>query len=128
MDSTQDRSLAPDDTLSRSTTMSPGPHYTSSDGPLPEMGDTSPTTTLSQDSVELQKTTETDDEPTDSPCDSIPAESIQTSRPRHGVGTDKLGYNNNDHADRSSTSEHAMEEDYDIPSMGYGFPSKRVCA
>lgn len=127
MDSPEDRVLAPDDTSSRSTTTSPGPHFASSDGPLPDLGDTSPTTTHSQDSVGSQKATETDDEPTDSPCDPIPAESIQTLSPRHGVGTNvPSGYNNN-HTDKSPTVEHGTEEHYDMPSMGFDFPSRRVC-
>lgn len=126
-DSPEDRGLAPDDNSSRSTTTSPGPHFASSDGPLPDLGDTSPSTTHSQESVDSQKMTETDDEPTDSPCDSIPADSIETSRPRHGVGTDVLSNYSNIHTDTHSEIEHGMEEEYDLPSMGYVFPSQRVC-
>lgn len=125
-DSPEDRGLAPDDTSSRSTTTSPGPHFASSDGPLPDLGDTSPSTTHSQESVDSQKMTETDDEPTDSPCDSIPADSIETSRPRHGVGTDVLSDYSNIHTDTHSEIEHGMEEEYDLPSMGYVFPSQRI--
>ncbi|KUI61737.1 hypothetical protein VP1G_08895 [Cytospora mali] len=126
-DSPEGRGVFTDDASSRSTTASPGPHFASSDGPLPDLGDTSPSTTHSHDSIDSHKMTETDDEPVDSLCDSITAESIQSSRSRYGVGTDlPSSYNTRTH--RSSEFEHETEEDYDMPSMGNGFPSTRIIA
>ncbi|KAK7698901.1 hypothetical protein SLS64_012112 [Diaporthe eres] len=68
---------------------------------------------------------ETDDERTDSPYDVTSSDSLHISRPRHGVGT---GTSSRPDIDMHNSTDlnHGMEEEYALPSMGYGFPSKRV--
>jgi hypothetical protein len=72
---------------------------------------------------------ETDDERTDSPCDVTSSESLHDSRPRRGVGTGtgtgtSSGLDIDVHT--STDLSHGTQEEYALPSMGYGFPSKRV--
>lgn len=125
-DPAEGRGTPTEESLSRSTTTSPGPHLARSDGPLTDLEATTPLTVQSQESVDSQKLSEIDEEPADAPCEAIPAKSVQTSRPRHGVGTEELP-NYNIHTATSTELRHGTEEDYAMPSMGYSFPSRRVC-
>lgn len=107
---------------SPSSTRSPlGSQSLSSDGPSIDMAATSPSTADTQGRTDQHPMAETDDERTDSPCDVTSSESLQISRPRHGVGT---GTDIDMHA--HTDLNHGTEEEYALPSMGYGFPSKRV--
>ncbi|CAN8101711.1 unnamed protein product [Discula destructiva] len=65
---------------------------------------------------------------THSPYGSSPIEPIQTSRPQQGLGTAVLGEKNGSAAAQIDTeNEYAVEEeDYSLPSMGVGFPSRRM--
>lgn len=63
-----------------------------------------------------------------SPYSSSPIEPIQTSRPRQGVGTTTSSHLSVEEsaASQDPGSEYAMEEDYGLPSMGYGVSNRRV--
>lgn len=111
---------------SPSSTRSPlGPQSLSSDGPATDMAATSPSTADTQGRTDQHPMAETDDERTDSPCDVTSSDSLHISRPRHGVGT---GTSSGPDVDMHTTTDHdhGTEEEYALPSMGYGFPSKRV--
>lgn len=111
---------------SLSSTRSPlGPQSLSSDGPTTDMAATSPSTTDSQGRIDQHPMAETDDERTDSPCGLTSPESLHLSRPRHGVGTGAPSGPGID-MHTSTGLDHGTEEDYALPSMGHGFPSKRV--
>lgn len=60
-----------------------------------------------------------------SPYGSSPIEPVQTSRPRQGVGTASL-LSTGESVVQDPGSEYAMEEDYGLPSMGFGLPNRRV--
>lgn len=115
------------DTSSRRTRSPLDPQSLSSDGPTTDMAATSPSTADTQTRIDQHSMimAETDDERTDSPCDATPSDSLHVSIPRHGVGTStSSGPDMNVH--NSSDLSHGDEDDYALPSMGHGFPSKRV--
>lgn len=80
---------------------------------------------IDQHPMAMMAMAETDDERTDSPCDVTSSDSLHVSRPRHGVGT---GTSSGPDIDMHTSTDlsHGTEEEYALPSMGYGFPSKRV--
>lgn len=122
-------SLEQDVDASPSSTRSPlDPQSLSSDGlSTAEMAATSPSTADTQGHIDQHPMAmaETDDERTDSPCDATSSDSLRVSRPRHGVRT---GTSSGPDIDMhiSTDLSHGTEEEYALPSMGYGFPSKRV--
>lgn len=89
------------------------------------MAATSPSTADTQGRIDQHPTAETDDERTDSPCDVTSSESLHILRPRHGVGTGTSSGPDID-VHIPTDLDHGTEEEYALPSMGYGFPSKRV--
>ncbi|KAI3396609.1 hypothetical protein diail_11861 [Diaporthe ilicicola] len=119
-------SLEQDVDASPSSTRSPlGGQSLSSDGPTSDMAAISPSITDSQGRIDQHAVAETDDERTDSPCDVTSSESLHLSRPRHGVGTGvPSGFDADMHI--STDLDLGTEEDYALPSMGHGFPSKRI--
>lgn len=119
-------SLEQDVDASPSSTRSPlGLQSLSSDGPTTDVAATSPSTADNQSRVDQHPMAETDDERTDSPSEVASSESLHISRPRRGVGT---GASSGPDVDMHTYADlnHGTEEEYALPSMGYGFPSKRV--
>lgn len=131
-DSIHHSAVREDDSASPSTDTSPRSHLDTSDGPVQdsEMEASSPIAD-NHSYLEPQKPAELEFERTDSPYDPSPTEPIQTSRPRQGVGTSHpSAYHMDSNATPKSQyphTEYATEQDYTLPSMGYGYPSRRVC-
>lgn len=64
---------------------------------------------------------------TGSPGEPSPIESIATPRLRHGVGTTYTrDFNAPSTSQYSQRNSNEMEQDFALPSMGYGYPSRRV--
>lgn len=105
------------------------PRFASSDGPVPDSDAvSSPPSGASRRGVDFHHKPADDVEldRSQSPCGSSPVEPIQTLRPRQGVGTSHLSMEES--AAQDPGSEYAVEEDYGLPSMGYGFSNRRVCS
>lgn len=130
--STDHSAVAEDVSASTSADASPRRVFVASDGPVRD-SDLEPSSPVDQGRPYLESHKDVDDldiERTDSPCDPSPPMPLQTSRPRQGVGTTHTsGY----HTAGGLTSksqyphiENAADQDYTLPSMGYGFPSRRV--
>lgn len=135
LDSIQDSSVAEDDAASRPTTRSPASRYGATDGPLPDLDpDASPDASPGASSPaadnppypESHKNSEVGRERTESPAgDQYPVEDT-----RHAVGISHLSARRSQpDTPYGSDSQpgYAMELDYTLPSMGSGYPNRRVC-
>lgn len=126
--------VAEDVSTSTSVDASPRRAFVASDGPVRD-SEIEPSSPVDHGRPYLESHKNVDDldiERTDSPCVPSPPMPLQTSRPRQGVGT---AHTSACHTDGSLTSksqyphpENAADQDYTLPSMGYGFPSRRVCS
>lgn len=132
-DSLHDSNTAEDHSDPTSTDNSPRSGFDTNDGPArdSETDASSPVahehpfadSQKSQDALEIDRT--------DSPCETSPFEHSHSSRPRQGVGTSSMSACQ---AETSSAAQSqsslaqraALDQEYDLPSMGYGFPSRRV--
>lgn len=117
------------DTSPRSDDASSGPHFDNSDGPISDADvDASDSSHGGRAYTESHKAIDIHIDRTDSPCEPSPIESIATPRSRHGVGTGYTSHLNSLPTSRySQTTGDEMEQDISLPSMGYGYPSRRVC-
>lgn len=108
------------------------PHFSPNDGPVSDNDAmSSPLSDAIRSSGAAYDHKPTEDVELDrsqSPYSSSPIESIQTSRPRQGVGTTSASHLSIEEsaAYQDPGSEYAMEEDYGLPSMGYGISNRRI--
>lgn len=118
-----------DDASPRSDDNSSGPHFDNSDGPVSDADVDAPDSIRSGRAYnDSHKTIDVQIDRTESPCEPSPIESITTPRLRHGVGTSYAGDFNAPPTSRySQRTGYEMEQEVSLPSMGYGFPSRRVC-
>lgn len=120
----------PEDSISpRSTALSPGSQFDSSDGPVSDTDvDTSHPVRGDRAYIESHKITEIEVNRTDSPCNSSPTDSIAAATPRHGVGTNyHMDLDAPENSQYQQQVEYEAEEDFALPCMGYAYPSRRVC-
>lgn len=134
-DSIHDSAAIEDHSTSTLADASPRPRFDTSDGPVRDSEtDSSSPIAHERPCLDSHKNPDAlDIDRTDSPCDPSPLEPVQTSRPRQGVGTSHMPtYQMHTTATPKSQYPHpeyaAADHDYALPSMGYGFPSRRVCS
>lgn len=133
-DSIHDSAATETQSPSPSADASPGPRFDTSDGPARD-SETDPSSPIARERpyLDSHKTPDAlDIDRTDSPCEPSPLEPVQTSRPRQGVGTSHMPCQAHPGATPKSQYSHAQyaaaDHDFVLPSMGYDFPSRRVCS
>lgn len=118
-----------DDVSPRSDDTSSGPNFDNSDGPISDADvDASDSIRSGRTYNDSHKTLDVEIDRTASPCEPSPIEYITTPKLRHGVGTSyPRDFNAPPTSRYSQRTGNAMEQDFSLPSMGYGFPTRRVC-
>lgn len=117
-----------DDSSPRSDDTSSGPHFDNSDGPISD-ADVDASTSIRGGRAynDSHKSIDVQIDRTESPCEPSPIESIPTPKSRHGVGTNYTRDFNAPTTSRySQRAGNEMEQDFALPSMGYGYPCRRV--
>lgn len=120
--------LEDDEASPGSDDISSGPHFDNSDGPISDADVDVPHSIRSGRAyIESHKTIDVMIDRTESPCESSPIESVATPRSRHGPGAtynrDFEAHSASRYAQRTGNE---VEQDFALPSRGYGYPSRRV--